>query len=160
MDLNYTAFALISFIPLLIGWFWYRKNSLVASALKMETTPKPQVGILKLLFLLVLSVAFVYAYMNVIIHQLGFYELFFTDIVLGDKGAEKIVSDFMQEYGAKHRHFGHGIFHGAINSFVLVLPIIAAFTIIEKRSFKYLLYHFLYWLLTSMIIGGLISEFV
>jgi len=160
MELNYTAFFLISFIPLLLGWLWYGSRSPVVKAFGIEVIAKPAIGLSEIGFLFLLSVGFVYGYMNMIIHQLGFYELFFTDIILGKEGAQEVVSEFLTKYGDKHRHFGHGLLHGAINAFLFALPIIAAFSILGNKSFKYLLYHFLYWLGTSMIIGGLISEFV
>jgi len=143
-----------------IGWFWYHPKSVVAKAIGIKTKIKSQFGFVRLLCLFILSIGFVYGYMNMIIHQLGFYELFFTDIMLGKSGAQELVSDFMSEYGEKHRHFGHGLLHGTINAFLFALPIIALFTILENETFKYLLFHFLYWLVTSLIIGGLISVFV
>lgn len=160
MELNYLAFFLISFIPLFIGWFWFNSNSIVANAFNVERDEPISIGIRKLVFLFVLSVGLVYGYMNMTIHQLGFYELFFTDIKLGKPGAQQVVSDFMAKYGDKHRHFGHGLLHGAINAFLFILPVIAAITILQNRTMKFLYYHYSYWLLLSLIIGGLISAFV
>lgn len=160
MELNYTAFFLISFIPLLVGWAWYGSRSPVVKVFRINANTKPSISVVKLVLLYVLSLGFVYGYMNMIIHQLGFYELFFTDIMLGKEGAQDIVSDFLARHGNKHRHFGHGLLHGVINAFLFALPIVVAFSIIENKHFKYLAYHFLYWLITSMIIGGLISEFI
>jgi len=102
----------------------------------------------------------VYGYINLIIHQMGFYELFFTDIMKGSKDAESIVQEFMSQYGRKHRHFGHGVFHGIINAFVFALPFLGINAILEKKNKKYLILHLSYWLFTSAIIGGLISQFV
>jgi len=104
--------------------------------------------------------AIVYGYMNLVIHQMGFYELFFTDIIQGNKESELVVSEFLNQYGNKHRHLGHGLFHGVINAFVFALPFVGFQAILNGKSWKYIVYNFLYWLLTSIIIGGLISEFV
>lgn len=78
----------------------------------------------------------------------------------GSEEAELIVNNFMAQYGEKHRHFGHGVFHGVINAFVFALPFVGIHTILNRKSKKFLLYNFSYWLVTSAIIGGLISEFV
>lgn len=78
----------------------------------------------------------------------------------GSKEAELVVSDFMSQYGDKHRHFGHGVFHGVINAFVFALPFVGVHTLLNNKSKKYFLHNFSYWLVTSAIIGGLISEFV
>ncbi len=99
-------------------------------------------------------------YINLVIHQMGFYELFFTDIMMGKEESKRVVEEFLAQYGDKHRHFGHGVFHGAINAFVFALPFIALHAILEQKPLKYVLLHFFYWLITSIIIGGLISEFV
>lgn len=160
MNLNYLAFFLISFVPLLIGAFWYHPNSIIRRKFGFDNNSSFQFGIGKLVLMFLLSFTLVYGYINLIIHQMGFYELFFTDIMKGSSEAEAIVSEFLSKYGDKHRHFGHGIFHGAINAFVFFLPFIGFITLIESRDKKYLLFHFTYCLITSVLIGGLISEFV
>lgn len=107
-----------------------------------------------------LSVSIVYGYMNLVIHQLGFYELFFTDIMQGNQASKEVVDTFLAKYGQKHRHFGHGVFHGAINAFVFIGPFLGYSLLLERKKKGYLLLHFSYWLVTSMVIGGLIAAFV
>lgn len=159
MDLNYFAFFLISFIPLIVGFLWYNsKFPLFKQAVHREHLPSLAAS--RIFIVLVLSAMFVYVYMNLIIHQMGFYELFFTDIMKGSEEAVAITEEFLATYGQKHRHFGHGIFHGAINAFFIGLPIIGGMAILGQRSKKFVLDHFGYFLLTSIIVGGLISEFV
>jgi len=161
MNLNYLAFFLISFVPLIIGMLWYHPDSPILRWANVEGFKKPtQLSIGKIIFAFLLSFTLVYGYINLIIHQMGFYELFFTDIMKGSEEAVQITQDFLAKYGDKHRHFGHGVFHGAINAFVFALPFIALHALIENKTFKYVVLNFSYWLVTSMIIGGLISEFV
>jgi len=161
MNLNYVAFFLISFVPLIIGYAWYHPNNPVfQGARAKEGISLAHLSIAKLIVLFLLSFAIVYGYINLIIHQMGFYELFFTDIMLGKDGAKEIVANFLSEYGTKHRHFGHGVFHGLINAFVFAAPFVGVATILENKSWGYFKLHFGYWLLTSVVIGGLISAFV
>jgi len=160
MNLNYLAFFLISFIPSITAGYWYHPKSFISKYSKIEFAKRSELNLGKMFMLFLLSFALVYGYINLIIHQVGFYELFFTDIMLGNQESEKIVNEFLGKYGDKHRHFGHGVFHGIINSFILPLPIIGAMAILEKKGKKYVIHHFSYWLITSAIIGGLISEFV
>ena len=161
MNLNYLAFFLIAFVPLIIGAFWYHPNSPMLRWANVEDFKKPsQIGIGKIILAFILSFTLVYGYINMIIHQMGFYELFFTDIMLGSEEAVQVTQDFLSKYGQKHRHFGHGAFHGAINAFVFALPFIALHALIENKTFRYVILNFSYWLVTSIIIGGLISEFV
>jgi len=160
MNLDYLAFFLIAFIPLIIGWYWYHPNSFISKYSKIEFINFKALGITKILMLFILSFTLVYGYINLIIHQMGFYELFFTDIMMGNKASELVVQEFLGEYGDKHRHFGHGVFHGVINAFVFALPFVAISAILDQRDKKYIIHHFSYWLITSAIIGGFISEFV
>lgn len=161
MNLNYTAFFLIAFLPLIIAFFWYQPNSKLAKWAGVDNLIKlSTLRPLQILWAFALSFALVYGYMNLIIHQLGFYELFFTDIMMGSAEAKQITVDFLAKYGQKHRHFGHGVLHGAINAFLFPLPIIGLHALLTGRKTKYVLFHFLFWLLTSMLTGGLIAEFI
>lgn len=160
MDLNYLAFFLIAFIPLLIGMYWYHPKSVISKYSKQEFIYFKKLGFTKVLILFLMSLTLVYGYMNLIIHQMGFYELFFTDIMMGNTESETIVKEFLSQYGDKHRHFGHGVFHGIINAFVFALPFVWISAILDQRDKKYVIHHFSYWLITSAVIGGCISEFV
>lgn len=160
MNLNYLAFFLISFLPLIIGGYWYHPKSFISKYSKMEFARRSDIGIGKILFLFVLSFALVYGYINLVIHQMGFYEMFFTDIMLGNSESERIVNEILSKYGDKHRHFGHGVLHGIINSFLFPLPFISAIAILEGKDKFYVIHHFSYWLITSAVIGGCIAAFV
>lgn len=160
MNLNYLAFLLISFLPLIIGAYWYHPASFISKYSKIEFTKLSEINLVKIFILFILSIALVYGYINLVIHQMGFYELFFTDIMLGNQESEKIASDFLSKYGDKHRHLGHGVLHGIITSLLFPLPFISAIAILEKKSKSYVIHHFSYWLITSAIVGGCISEFV
>jgi len=160
MDLNYYAFFAIAFLPLIIGYFWYRPMGRIALWADEVVQDLSSISVKQMLLLYLASLGLVYAYMNLIIHQLGFYELFFTDIMLGKDSANDIVADFLATYGSKHRHFGHGILHGAINAFLIALPLTLVQAILYNKGLRYFMFHFSYWLLTSVIVGGLISEFI
>ncbi len=160
MNLNYLAFFLISFLPLLIGFFWYNpKSSISRWAGESYRSPR-DFRPAQILMLFFLSFLLVYGFINLVIHQLGFYELFFTDIMKGSTEAEKVVADFLSVYGDKHRHFGHGVLHGVLNAFMFALPFIGAHAVLDRKSKRYVVYHFSYWLITCAIVGGCISEFV
>lgn len=161
MNLNYSAFFLIAFIPLVLAFFWYHPNSKIVKWANQDI----QINLAALPFKTIiwaflLSFTLVYGYINLIIHQMGFYELFFTDIMKGSAEAKQITTEFLEKYGDKHRHFGHGVFHGVINAFVFALPFISFQAILTEQKTRYVVFHFGYWLITSMIIGGLISQFV
>ena len=161
MNLNYLAFFLISFVPLIIAYVWFHPRLAISKWASSNIQSNPiRLTPFKILLALIMSITIVYGYINLVIHQMGFYELFFTDIMQGKESSKLIVEDFLGKYGDKHRHFGHGVFHGAINGLVFALPFISYFTFVEKRNARFVWFHLGYWMVTSIIIGGLISEFV
>lgn len=160
MNLNYLAFFLISFIPLLIAAYWYNPNSIISKWSGITFVNPIQLSKGKILLCFILCFTLVYGYINLIIHQMGFYELFFTDIMKGSEEAQVIVDTFLAKYGDKHRHFGHGALHGIINAFVFALPFIGIHAILENKSRRVVIHHFSFWLITSIILGGFISQFV
>ncbi len=160
MDLNYLAFGLIAFVPLIIACIWYQPEWSFLRWSGINHKKPSELSFLQMLWCFIMSFALVFGYINLIIHQMGFYELFFTDIMKGSMEAQHIVDDFLGKYGDKHRHFGHGFFHGAINAFVFALPFISIQAILNEKNYKTVIFHFGYWLITSAVIGGLISEFV
>jgi len=117
---------------------------------------KPQTVLVGVL----LSIALVYGYMNLIIHHLGFYERFFTDIMKGSKEAKEIVYQFMSKYGDKHRHFGHGVLHGLINVVCLYLPVLYVMALLENKAKGFVIHHLMFWLFSGSLLGGLIAQFV
>lgn len=160
MDLNYLAFFLIAFVPLIIGRFYFDKSSWFAR--KANVVPFPD-GLPKakhLPFIFLISLGLVYGFINLVVHQLGFYELFFTDIMKGSNESKAIVEQFLAQYGDKHRHFGHGILHGVMNAFIFGVPFVGASTLLEGKSFSYFKYYFGYWLITITLVCGLIGAFV
>lgn len=161
MNLNYLAFFLISFLPILIAVLWYRPNSWVLKKFNLqERYAMKDLKWYQWIVAFLMSGAIVYGYMNLIIHQLGFYELFFTDIMLGKEESKLVVEEFLGKYGQKHRHFGHGVLHGALNAFMFGLPILLFHAFFEQSGGKVVWLHFGYWLVMSMVIGGLIAEYV
>jgi len=159
MNLNYLAYFLISFVPLLIAIIWYHPNSLKLFNIEGKYA---LVGVKWYQWIVgfLLSGLIVYGNMLLVIHQLGFYELFFTDIMMGKEDSKLLVDEFLGEYGRKHRNFKHGVFHGTINAFIFALPFVVFNAFFEQKRGKIILLHFAYWLITSMVIGGLISEFI
>jgi len=158
MDINYTAFFLIAFVPLILGYFWY--NPKRPNIIRVGISGIENFTILKKIFFFLASLSIIYVYMNLVIHQLGFYELFFTDIMLGSESAQQIVDEFMALYGGKHRHLGHGLLHGALNAVLLWIPVIGSYCIMTNKSWLHFKVHFIYALGTTVIVSGLIAAFV
>lgn len=158
MNLNYLAFFLISFIPLIIAAIWYHPKSSMAKWADIEGLKN--IKWYQMLVAFLMSFTIVYGYINLIIHQMGFYELFFTDIMQGKAESQQVVDEFLAKYRDKHRHFGHGVFHGVINALVFAVPFVGFHAFVEKKSMRYVWAHLGYWLIVSVLISAFISEFV
>ncbi len=76
MNLNYLAFFLIAFIPLMVGAYWYHPKSFISKYSKVEFIDLKGIGFSKVLVLFLLSFMLVYGYINLIIHQMGFMNSF------------------------------------------------------------------------------------
>jgi hypothetical protein len=90
-----------------------------------------------------------------VIHQWGFFSSLMTPENMNDKhefigDAATYVADYTAKYGNNFRTFGHGAFHGIINSIFLALPLIAINAVFERRGAKYIFIHWGYWTLTLM----------
>ena len=97
MNLNLTAIILISLIPLIIGAFWYHPRSLVTKWSGVRIVNPIHIRIRNVILLLICSFITVQVYVVLIIHQVGFYELFFTDIMHGNEESELIVQELLSK---------------------------------------------------------------
>ena len=157
MHLNLPIFFLICWLPLVLGYVWYniimnRDHSSIEKTLIQR--------LMQVIILYILSIGFVFALMNLTIHQIGYYELFFTDIMKGSAEAKSVTEAFLTEYGAKHRYFSHGVFHGVINGLTIPVPIIIGLTYLGYLDRQYLTKHITYWVVTCALVCGLLAEFV
>ncbi len=159
MQLNHLALAIISLIPVALAFLWYHPQGVFTKQV-IPQNDDFQLSWKRLVFLYPMSFLLLFGYTNLVIHQISFYELFFTDIMRGDESAKQVASDFLAQYGDKHRHLGHGVFHGVINAITFPMTIIGMLCILTGKSRQFLLYHVSYWFVTTVVVCGLISEFV
>ena len=54
-------------------------------------------------------------------------------------------------------NFLHGAWHGAFVAITVVVPIVVMTGLREKRSWKNTFIHILYWIITLVVIGGLVD---
>lgn len=152
-------------VTLMIGFIWYHPKVLGSvwiresgvSEEKIKSSNMPLIIGLCFLFSLMLS-AFMYV---VVVHQAHIYSIFANMPDAKDPSTELGVylKNFMDNYGKNFRTFKHGAFHGALATLFFVLPIIAINALFERRSYKYILVHLGYWMITLIIIGGIVCQF-
>ncbi len=163
---NFYILPISAFIPLIIGFIWYRPN--VFGTRLADTTGEPieqisqpksigQIGLIYL-FSLLLS----YIMLAVSVHQIGVFQLFFLDPSFADASSEfkTFMTDFLAQYGSRHRTFGHGMIHGAEASFFFSLAILGISALLTGKSLKSIWVHVGFWVLTCSLMAGVNCAFV
>jgi len=162
--MSWSLFA-AALIPLVIGAIWYNPKVLgtawMNAAGVSEETLNATKGKMPLIFLFayILGIAMSAILTSLVIHQYSVYGLFAMDIAESAK-MQGDYTNFMAEYGDRHRTFGHGAAHGGFISIFLVWPIIAIISMFERRGWKYIGIHFGYWFITLILMGGVVCAWL
>lgn len=159
MPTNFYMFFVAAIIPFVLGALWYGplfgKPWMKMNGFTEESLKKGNMAVIFGVSYL-LCVLFSMGMASWAIHQSTLFGLFMPEIA--DKSTE-IYSDvvaFYTKYGGRHRTFSHGAVHGIIFAIMFALPIIGVNALFERRSWKYILLHFGYWLVSAALVGGLL----
>lgn len=156
MEINFLAVIVASFTTLLVGFvyyhpkvfgrIWMEETGLTEEELKKENMLK--------IFGLTLVFSFLIAFIMQIltIHQFGAFGMIGGDM----KFATPSYNAFMAEFGNAFRSFKHGALHGFMTGLFFVFPILGINGLFEHKSWRYILVHAGYWLVSLTIIGGII----
>jgi hypothetical protein len=156
MEINFIALLLASLSTLVVGFIWYHPNVFGTIWMKESgmTEDKMKGSNMILIFAMSILYAFLISFVlqMLVIHQFGA-----MGMIGGDPSkALPSYSAFMTDYGTSFRTFKHGALHGFMTGLFLALPIIGVGALYERRSFKYVLIAGGYWVITCMIMGGII----
>ena len=153
-----------SLIPLLIGFIWYSPKVFGKAWMKVaemdeEKIKNANMGLIfgmSFLFSLILAASMQF----LVIHQSHLNSLFYMQPI-HDPGSEagSLYKTMMDKFGNSFRTFKHGMLHGAISGFFIALPVMGINALFERKSFKYIAIHAGYWILTFMLMGGVICAF-
>ncbi len=162
MPYSILAILVASLIPMLTGFIWYHPAVMGKAWMKASGLTEEQIKGANVLVIMLVSVvfsfllAFALAYM--VVHQAHVFSLMVAEEGFGQEGSEimNYLEAFMAEHGQKYRSFGHGALHGAMGGFTVALPIIGMNGMFERKSFKYIAIHVVYWMITMALMGGLI----
>lgn len=162
IKLNFLVVGLTSLVPLIVGFIWY--NNKVFGKAWMEVNGFDEAKLkanfnMPLIFGLSLLLGFFlsFALVSVVIHQMGFYAMLMN--FAADADTQQMFKDVMTKYGGEFRTFKHGALHGTIAAITIALPVLGINALFERRGFKYIGIHFGYWVLTLLIMGGIICQF-
>ncbi len=161
---NLGIVALAALTPLIVGFIWYSPKVfgnawMKAASLneeKLKGANMPVIFLLTYIFALMIGVIL----FSIVVHQTGLFSLFADEPGLMKEGSETMVQldGLMESLGEKFRTFKHGAFHGAVTALFIGLPIIGINALFERKSYKYILLHTGYWLITLTIMGGVLCQ--
>jgi hypothetical protein len=163
--LNPALAAGTALIPLVVGFVWY--NPKVFGKAWMEgaglTEESAKSGNMFLIFGLTFLLGFFYSIFlqSFSIHQMNFGAILQDEINFpnpaGFEDAIRQAADLGQH---KFRTFRHGVAHGVFFSIAGLLPLIVIGALFERRSWKYILINWGYWVICTILIAGISCQFV
>ena len=156
MNINFLALLLAALSTLVVGFIWY--NPKVFGNIWMKETGLKEEDMKGANMIKIFGLSIVYAFLisfvlqMIVIHQFGA-----LGMVGGDPSkAMPSYNAFMSDYGTAFRTFKHGALHGFITGLFMILPVIGTNALYEKRSFKYVMVTAGFWIVSFMIMGGII----
>lgn len=162
MEANWIILPLAAIIPIFIGFLWYNDFSfgkiwMKESNLTKEILQKDNIfKIFGFVYLFSLMISLVI--MQITVHQTGAFGMIGGPDMAGK--ALPSFTAFMTDYGTAFRTFKHGALHGFMSGLFLALPIVGINSLFEHKSWKYIFIHAGYWMVTLMLMGGVICAFI
>lgn len=153
---------LVAAIPMVVGAIYYHKN--VVGGAWMKTNGFTEESLQGANMAVIFGVSYLFAlmlslfYTNLVIHQSNIFGLLMPEIQEAGSAVQADFNEFMSKYGDRHRTFSHGAVHGVFVTIFLVLPLIGINALFERRGWKYIFIHFGYWLITLVLMGGILCS--
>ncbi len=165
MEFNWLAVLVAALVPTVIGFVWYHPKVMGTIWMKAADMSDEKIkgGNMALIF----GLSFLFSLMLAVeVNFLAIHQMNVPGIFATPKGGapspedSQFLTDFMAKYGSNWRTFSHGIVHGIINSLFFALPLLATNAMFERKSWKYILVNFGYWLITISIMCGIVCAWV
>jgi len=159
---NFYMYFLIALLPLVIGAIYYHPRVVGTSWMKTNGFAEADIqkGNMIVIFGLtyLLSLFLTMGLQTATIHQMGLVQLLLPEALEVGSQAHTDLNMILGKYAAKHRTFGHGALHGIMTTVLFVLPILGIVALFERRGAKYIAIHFGYWLITIVLMSGLVAS--
>lgn len=156
MNINFLALLLASLTTLVVGFIWY--NPKVLGNIWMKEAGLTEEDLKGANMAKIFGLSIVYAFLiSFILQMLTIHQFGALGMVGGDPSIAKLsYTAFMADYGTAFRTFKHGALHGFMTGLFLILPVIGTNALYERRSFKYVMVTGGFWVVSCMIMGGII----
>jgi len=156
MEINFFALLLAALSTLVVGFIWYNPKVFGTIWMKEAHLTEEQVktGNMAVIF----GMAIVYAFfISFILQMLTIHQFGALGMIGGDPTVAKpSYQAFMADYGEAFRTFKHGMLHGFFSGLFFALPVVGTGALFERRSWKYTLIAGGFWVVSCMIMGGII----
>ena len=156
MNINFLALLLAALSTLVVGFIWY--NPKVFGNIWMREAGIKHGDAKGVNMIAVFAMSILYAFFIsftlqfLVIHQMGA-----NSATVGITGVDpSVLKNYMDAYGGTYRTFKHGALHGFMTGLFFALPVIGVGALYERRSWKYVLVAGGYWVVSCMIMGGII----
>lgn len=160
MQINFPVLLISALITMPMGFIWYHPRVFGSAWMKASGVTDEMIKSSNLLRILILTylftvmIAFVLQFM--VIHQFSLYSVV-ADSTTPE--AKAWLESSMAQYGDNFRTFRHGALHGFLCGLFFALPLVGVNALFERRSARYILIHGGYWILTLLLMGGIICRF-
>lgn len=130
--MNWLALIVAAVSTLVVGFIWYHPKVFGAAWMEASgmTEEKAKQGNMPVIFGVSLVLAFIAAY--------------FLSTIVAHGGEESIT-------------FKHGAFHGTFVALMLAMPVLVTNALFEQKSWKYMAINSGYWLVSIVIMSGILS---
>lgn len=165
-EMNFLAIILAALVPMVVGFIYYNPKTVGSAWMKASgmTDEKVKSGNMLVIFGSSLLLSFLMAVIMVqmVIHQTDLFSLFNGKEGMGVAGSEvqNAVDEVLRLGGDNFRTFGHGMVHGAFVGILLIFPIITTNNLFERKPFKLSLINSIYWIITLMLMGGILCQMI
>lgn len=139
---------------LLFGNAWMKVSGMTEEKASKVHMPK----VFLITYLLCCLVAL--AMFSIVVHQLHVYSIFEGQAGFGVEGSELMnrITTFLGDDINNFRTFKHGMLHGGVAGFFIAMPVLGINALFEAKGFKYIAINAAYWIVSMMLMGGIICQ--
>jgi hypothetical protein len=146
-------------VPMVIGFLWYNEKTFGTIWMKETGMKKEKAKEANMIKTFGLTTLFSFL-ISVSLYQIVIHQGALHSLVMGDNSemTQQWLKDAMARYGNNFRTFKHGMVHGFMTGLILILPVVGVSSQFEMKSWKYILITAGYWIVSMMLMGGIICQ--
>lgn len=161
MEFNFYALLVSAIVTLVVGFIWYHPK--IFGTIWMRESNLTQEELQKGSMLKIFGLTYIFSLMiTMVLMALTIHQSGAVGMVGGPPliaSAKPSFAAFMADYGTAYRTFKHGALHGFISGLFFALPIVGINGLFERKSWRYILIHAGYWIVTLTLMGGIICGY-